>query len=106
MRVLIDECLPRRLAAALSGVDAVTVPEAGWAGQSNGALLDLAAREFDVLITMDRGMEFQQDLGGRDLCVVVLVAPSNRLDALAPLVPDILAALQAVRPGDVVRIGA
>ena len=105
MRVLIDECLPRPLAAALTGVDAKTVPDAGWAGQSNGALLDLAERELDGFVTIDRSLEYQQRFTGRDLGVVLVAAPSNRMESLAPLVPRILAALASIDPGEVIRVG-
>jgi len=104
MRVLIDECLPRRLATALTGIDAQTVPDAGWAGNTNGELIALAEAHFDVFVTIDQNLVHQQNLEGRQLAVVVLVAPSNRFDALAPLVPAALEALRTIRPGQLVRI--
>lgn len=104
MRELIDECLPRRLVTALAGVDAQTVPDAGWAGKSNGELIALAETEFDVFVTIDQNLVHQQILVGRQLAVAILVATSNRFATLAPLVPAALEALRTIRPGDLVRV--
>jgi hypothetical protein len=109
IRVLLDENLPRKLkwsldAAAVSEV--LTVPERGWGGVKNGRLLRLAAPEFDALLTMDRGIEYQQNLTGLDLCLIVLSAVSNDIDDLLPLAPSINAALSEVNPGLVLRVGA
>jgi hypothetical protein len=60
MRVLLDECVPRALRNDISGHEVRTVAEAGWAGVKNGELLRLAATAFDVLITVDRSLEYQQ----------------------------------------------
>ncbi|HEV8636093.1 MAG TPA: DUF5615 family PIN-like protein [Chloroflexota bacterium] len=105
MRVLIDECLPRRLKQHLPGHQVATVPEMGWAGTENGPLLRLAQEQFDVFVTVDQNLRFQQNVRRLRLGVVMLVAPSNRLDALVPLIPDPLDALAAVRPGTVIRVG-
>jgi hypothetical protein len=104
--VLVDECLPRRLKQHLPGHEVATVPEMGWAGIKNGPLLRLAQDRFDAFVTVDQGLRFQQIVRGLRLGVVMLVAPSNRLDALVPLVPELLGALAAVRPGTVVSVGA
>ncbi len=93
MRVLLDECLPRRLKRELVGHDVRTAPEMGWASKTNGELLALAAGEFDVFLTVDRNLSYQQDVSAVDIAVVVLVARSNALDALRPLVPLVLDAL-------------
>jgi hypothetical protein len=93
VRVLLDECLPRRLKGELVGHDVRTAPEMGWASKSNGELLALAAAEFDVFLTVDRNLSYQQDVSAVDIAVVVLVARSNALDALRPLVPLVLEAL-------------
>ena len=79
MRVLLDECLPRRLKRELPGHDVRTAPEMGWASKRNGELLRLAEREFDVFLTVDRNLQQEQNLAS------VLVARSNRLDDLRPL---------------------
>jgi hypothetical protein len=98
MRVLLDENVPRKLKWSLTA-DALTVPERGWGGIKNGQLLRLAAAEFDVFLTMDRGIAFQQNLVGLDLCIVQLVAISNDIDDLLPLVPDINAAIATASSG-------
>ena len=104
---MLDENLPRKLKWSLEA-EAVTVPERGWGGVKNGRLLRQAAAEFDVLLTMDRGIEYQQNLEGLDLCVIVLSAVSNDLDDLLPLVPSINTTLSAnptkVPPGCVIHI--
>lgn len=103
IRVLLDENLPRKLKWSLEA-DALTVPERGWGGIGNGRLLSLAAADFDVLLTMDRGIEHQQNLSGLDLCLVVLSAVSNDIDDLLPLVPKINAAFLEAAPGLVLRV--
>jgi predicted nuclease of predicted toxin-antitoxin system len=90
VRVLLDECLPKRLKRELVGHDARTAPEMGWASKSNGELLALASSEFDVFVTSDRNLSHQQNLSAFDIAVVVLVATSNRIDDLRPLVSRIL----------------
>ncbi len=104
MRVLLDECLPRRLKAHLVGHQVITVPEAGWAGKKNGELLRAASRSVDAFITIDSNLAYQQHLVGLPFAVVVLSARSNRLPDLLPLVPQVLAALVAAQAGQVVRV--
>jgi hypothetical protein len=106
VHILLDECLPRRLKRELIGHDAKSVPEMGWAGKTNGALLSVAQVEFDVFLTVDRNLSFQQDVNKFNIAVVVLVAKSNKLAALQPLVPEVLSLLAALVPGQVVRVGA
>jgi hypothetical protein len=77
----------------------------GWAGLRNGALLRAASGQFDVLITVDQGIEYQQDLSGLQLALVIIVAPSNDIGDLRPLVPAVLQALTLVQPGTSLRIG-
>ena len=106
MRVLLDEQLPRQLAYELTGHDVRTVQQQAWAGLGNGELLRRTADDaFDLFITADRNLEFQQNLAQSSLRVIVLIAPSNALEDLLPLVPDILEAISAIQPGQVVRIG-
>ena len=105
MRVLLDECLPKRLKSSLVGHDVQTVPEAGWAGKKNGELIRLAAGTFDAFITIDKNLAYQQNLTDLPFGVVVLSARSNRLADLEPLVPRIIEALGVVRPGHLVRVG-
>lgn len=106
MRVLLDECLPRKLKSDLPGHIVTTVPEMGWAGAKNGALLRLAAGAFDVFITADQNVEYQQNLRSTELAVVVLVAPNNRLDTLRALMPRLIAVLATIQKGDLVRVAA
>src|SRR6476620_3199586 len=104
MRVLLDECVPRPLRVELSGHDVKTVAEAGWAGLKNGALLQLAAKEFDVLLTVDRNLEYQQNFWGLTIAVVVIVARSNDIDVLRPLMPAVREALLTVKLGVVTHV--
>ena len=106
MRLLLDECLPRRLKRDLVGHDVRTVPEMGWASRQNGDLLGLAQHEFDVFLTVDRNLSFQQDVNKFSIAVVVLIAKGNRHADLQPLVADVLAIVGAVLPGQIVKVGA
>ncbi|NOZ38731.1 MAG: hypothetical protein GXP24_00715 [Planctomycetes bacterium] len=98
MRILLDECVDRRLVALIIGHKVTTVPRHGWAGKKNGELLRLAAAEFDVFITVDNNLPDQQNLQLYDLAVAVLVAPTNRLADLQPLVPQLLDQLPKLLP--------
>ena len=104
MRVLLDECVPRKLKLELSGHDVRTVTEMGWSGVKNGPLLRRASQEFNVFLTVDQGVEYQQNLVGLDLAVVVLVAKSNDIDDLQPLMPRVRDTLDQISPGNVVKI--
>lgn len=107
MRVLLDEQLPRQLAPLLVGHEVQTVHQMGWAGLKNGELLQLAeAAGFEVFLTADQNIEFQQNLQQAGLCVVVVRAVSNALEDLQPLIPSILTALPKVQPGQVIRLTA
>ena len=89
MKLLLDECIDRRLAKEIEGHEVVTVPQAGWAGIQNGELLRLAQAQFDVFVTVDRNLSFQQHLPQFTIAVIVLQAPTNRLKDLRPLVPQL-----------------
>lgn len=104
MRVLLDECLPRRLRRSISGHEVSTVPEAGWAGKRNGELLALARGSFDVFVTVDRSLPAQQVVESGP-AVVVLRAPSNRFTDLEPLVPELLDVLNRIGRGQLVLVG-
>ena len=106
MRVLLDECLPRRLKRLLPGHEVVTVPEAGLASKQNGELLGLAGERFDVFVTVDRNLSFQQNLRSLRIAVVVLVARSNRAVHLEPLMSQVAEALPGLTRGQVIRIGS
>ena len=105
MRVLLDENVPRKLKHRLAPEhEAVTVPEHGWSGLLNGALLRAADAEFDAFVTLDRGIEYQQNLSDLSLRVVVVRSVSNTYPDLLPLVPSILVALARAAPGETVRV--
>jgi hypothetical protein len=104
MRVLLDSCVPRGLRRELSGHEVRTAPEVGWGDLDNGDLLAAMAGEFDALVTVDKRLPRQHELGERPFGVVVLRARSNRLSDLVPLVPDLLAALGGLRPGTAVEV--
>jgi predicted nuclease of predicted toxin-antitoxin system len=105
VRILLDEQLPQQLARQFVGHQVRTVQQQGWAGLGNGELLRRAAAGlFDVFVTADQNLQFQQNLSGAPLGVVVLVARSNALDDLLPLVP-LLQAVQDARPGEIRRVG-
>lgn len=106
MRILLDESLPRPLAGALRGHEVSTVSNESWTSLTNGELLRRAAEKFDVLLTADQNLEFQQNLTTLPIAVVLLVAESNRLESLEPLVPDVLTALNTLKPGTLLRVGA
>jgi predicted nuclease of predicted toxin-antitoxin system len=106
VRVLLDECLPRRLKRDLVGHDVRTAPEMGWASMTNGELLALASAEFDVFLTSDRNLSHQQNLSAFDIAAIVLIAASNRIDDLRPLVPQVLEVLATARVGTVTLVMA
>ena len=104
MKLLLDECIPKRLKRDFTGHDISTVDDVGLRGVKNGALLRAAAEQFDVLITVDRRMPFQQNLAGLNLALVILIAKPNRYPELKLLVPKALQALETIKAGEVVRI--
>lgn len=106
MRVLLDECVPRSLRDELPGHEVRTVPEMGWASQENGALLALASGKFEVFITTDQRLSYQQAVQKFSIGVIVLIAKRNKLKFLQPLVPELRRAITEVRPGEVRRVGA
>ena len=106
MRLLIDECLPRKLKNHLQSYTCETMPEAGFAGEKNGDLLLLAAQAgFDVFLTMDRGIEYEQNLASSKLGIILLRARSNRLPDLLPHVAKIIRLLPELKPCELVRVG-
>ena len=106
MRVLLDEQLPLDLAPLLSGHDVRSVGQQGWAGIRNGELLRRAGLEFHAFLTMDRNLEFQQNISALALGILLVRAPSNRMLHLEPLVPAILRELTQVVPGKLRQVGA
>jgi predicted nuclease of predicted toxin-antitoxin system len=106
VRVLLDENLPHDLAALLRGHDAETVAGCGWSGTKNGELLQLASNRYQAFLTMDRRLPEEQQLQGLPFAVLLLIAPTNRMVDLRPLVPSILAALETALPGTVTTVAA
>lgn len=104
MRVLLDECVPRRLRQELVSHEVRTVVEMGWAGIKGGPLLRYARAEFDIFLTVDQGIQFQQNLSGLGLAVIVLAAKSNDIDDLRPLMPEVRRTLEDFTPGQIVKI--
>lgn len=107
MRVLLDESLPRQLAREITGHDVRTVVQQAWAGLSNGELLRQAsAAGFDVFITGDQNLQYQQNLTQITVGIIVVAARSNRIEDLLPLVPKLMDAISIVHPGEVIQIDA
>ena len=104
MRLLLDESLPHRLKHDLSWHEVATVAEMGWGGTKNGDLLEMASSKFDVFITADQNLPYQQNIVGYDIGILILVAQSNRYDDLVLLRPKLLSVLPMIKVGDVVRI--
>ena len=101
VRVLLDNCVPRKLARHLVGHELATVIELGWAGFDDGLLLDSMAGQFDVLVTVDKSIPYQQAIGHRPIALVILRAKSNNIRDLLPLIPELLQQLATVTPGEV-----
>jgi len=99
-----DECVPRRLKISFKPHDCQTVPEAGLSGKKNGALLNLAEGKFDVFITLDQGIQYQQNLHGRTLAIIVIRSKSNRFIDVNQHVEKCLAVMQSIQPGQLVVI--
>ena len=98
MRILLDESVPSSMGRLLVGHEAMSVQKCGWSGVKNGKLLALAAGEFDVLLTADKGIEYQQNLQTLPIAVLIVLAKSNRMEDLATAIPAVLAALQTLAP--------
>ncbi len=106
MKVLFDECVPKRLRRFLAGYAITTVPEAGWAGIKNGELLAKAKNNFDVFITVDRNLFFQQNPKSLPIPVILIQAKSNKVRDLEPSIPQLVLLLNKELPPEIHRIGA
>lgn len=104
MRVLLDHCVPRRFGRLLPVHEVKTAFEMGWASLSNGALLAQARLSFDVFVTVDQNVPFQQNLMALPLPVVVMAAPNNRLETLSPYAKPLLAILAQPLNRELVRM--
>lgn len=105
MRILLDENFPADFAKQLSGHEIVTIHSLGWSGIKNGELLRRAPQVCDVFITLDRNLEFQQNLKVLSIGIVVVRARSNRVADIVPLIPSIMEAAGRVQPGRVEKAG-
>lgn len=104
MRLVLDNCVPRTLLPHLVGLSVTTVGDLGWADVNDGPLLDLLTEVCDLFVTVDRNLPFQQRLDARSFATVILVARSNRLADLVPLVPQLRAVVPDARPGQVISL--
>ena len=107
MKILIDECLPDELKGTLAAIGhkCQTVRRAGYGSKKNGELLMLAEGRWDVLLTSDRNIKYQQNMTGRSVSILILRAKSNRMKDLLPLMPACAEALLSIQPGRVVEVG-
>ena len=105
MRILLDECVPRPLKRQLTDYEVQTVVEMGWSGKKNGELLQLMLQEsFTILLTTDQNLRYQQNLQQAGVAIVVLVALSNRLPDLVPLIPEVRNVLGMIAPSEVIEV--
>ena len=107
MRILIDECLPAALKGTVTalGHECETVRKAGFGSKKNGELLRIAEGRWDVLLTSDRNIKYQQNMTGRNVSIVILCAKSNRMKDLLPLIPAFVQALLSIQPGRIIEVG-
>ena len=106
MKLLVDEFVPRKFKSSLPGHDCRTVPEQGLAGKKNGELLSLAEKAgFQVFLTLDRGLEYEQNLQRRTIAIILIRAKSSRLADLLPHSTEILRVLGFIRPCEIVKVG-
>ena len=107
MKILIDECVPDELKGTLAAMDheCETVRRAGYGSKKNGELLTLAEGHWDVLLTTDRNIKYQQNMTGRSVSILILRAKSNRMKDLVPLMPACAKALLSIHAGRVVEVG-
>ena len=105
MKLLLDECVDRRFARSLAGHAVTTVPKRGWSGIKNGELLELAEKEFDVFITVDRKLAAQQDLKKFRISVILIRARTNRLEHIRPLAAELLERLSGAVAGELTIVG-
>jgi predicted nuclease of predicted toxin-antitoxin system len=105
VNILLDECVPARFARSLVGHAVATAPKHGWSGIKNGELLELAEKEFDVFVTVDRKLAAQQDLKKFRIPVILIRARTNRLEHIRPLAAELLESLSGAVAGELTIIG-
>jgi hypothetical protein len=103
MRILLDECVPWPMHKLLAGHECTTAQKRGWGGIKNGDLLRLAEGEFDLFVTSDQNIRYQQNLAGRRLPILEL--STNDLRRIRAAAPEILAAIVAIQPGEFQHLG-
>ena len=108
IKILLDECLPKKLKYRIEELDpdffALTVPEMDWASESDGDLLPKAEKDFDVFVTSDRNLSFQQPIQDTEIHVLLLVASTNIYEDLLPLVKKLKPIINANQPGQFTKI--
>jgi rRNA-processing protein FCF1 len=107
MRILLDECVPNPLKREFADLNIKTVREMRWSGTKNGALLKLMSEsEFTILLTSDRNLKYEQNLQQAGIAVIVMVARTNRISDLLPLIPKVREILFTIKPGELVEVGS
>ena len=104
MKVLLDECVTRYLKRDFTGHEVLTVEEAGFKGLKNGRLLQAAAGQYDVVVTVDQNLQYQQNLKNFALAIIVLKSQRSTYSMLAPLMPQVLEALEQIKPGEIIIV--
>jgi predicted nuclease of predicted toxin-antitoxin system len=107
MRLLIDECRPRKVKSLLAqgGHECETVGDAGFSSKENGELIALAEDKFDVILTIDKNIQHQQNISARNIAILIIRAASNDLDDIRPHISSALVALKSIKPGQIVDVG-
>lgn len=105
MKLLLDECVVRDLKRDLVGHEVSTTVEAGFGGLENGELLRAASGQYDVLVTVDRNLPFQQNIAALQIAVLILLGGGITYEDLKPLIPQVLQKVSSMRPGEIHRIG-
>jgi hypothetical protein len=104
VKILLDENIPHALRALLPGHDVFTVQWLGWGSIKNGELLKKADGQFDVLLTVDKGIRYQNDFKDKKIAVITVLCSGNRLENLRPFLPLIMRELNHITPGKVINI--
>ena len=107
MKILLDECVPKPIKYSLSveGHECSTVPEAGFSGRTNGELLSLAESKFEAFVTLDKGVQFQQNLAESRIAILLIRSRSRRVEDILPHIAACLLALRSIKPGQFIQIG-
>ena len=105
MRILLDECVPVRLGKYLKGHEISGVTKEGWKGLENGNLLRIAQTKFDVFLTVDRNLNYQQSIGKYSIALIVMHCDSNRIEDLLELLPELVEAVSKASPGTAIEVG-